>query len=181
MASISDFKANLQGGGARANHFWVNLSMPGMVENQVEAAREAQFLCHSAYLPASTLTDIPVLYQGRTVHLAGEREYSPWTVEIYNDIGFGIRDTFERWIEKMQNGSGTNGELFASNYQSQMQVHQLDRNGKTLKSYNFINVFPTELGEIALSYDQGNAIESFSVNFIYDYWQSNTTFDNTKT
>ena len=175
--NITDFKANLAGGGARGNHFSVMLTMPPWVNNglAIEASREAQFLCHGASLPASTLSDVEVGFRGRIVHVAGERTFEPWVVQIYNDTSFNIRDNIESWIEGISNTTQTNGIINPSAYQSQMQVYQYDRNGAVIKEYNFVNAYPTSIGEIELSYENSNQIETFSVNFTYDFWTTNTT------
>ena len=172
--NISDFKANLSGGGARSNHFSVQLSMPNWVGGS-EAAREASFLCHAANLPASTLSDIEIPFRGRAVHVAGERTFEPWTVSIYNDTGFSIRNALEYWIEGISNTPQTNGIVAPLVYQSQMQVFQFDRNGNPIKEYNFVNAYPTLIGEIELNYENANAIETFDVTFTYDYWTTNIT------
>ena len=54
-----------------------------------------------------------------------------------------------------------------------MTVHQLDRNGATIKSYKFTDSFPTNIGAITLDYEQQNAIEQFDVEFVYNFFTSN--------
>lgn len=173
--AINDFKATLVGGGARANHFQVFLQLPGWVYAGRVASDYTRFLCHAAQLPSSNLSDIAIPYRGREVHVAGERTFEPWTISIYNDTDFTIRDSLESWIEGIQNAQYVNGRVNPSTYQVQMQVEQLDRNGATVKGYEFVNTYPTSIGSIELSYDQGNAIESFDVTFTYDYWTTNIT------
>ena len=173
--AINDFKATLTGGGARGNHFQAFLTFPQWVSGGMASAGIARFLCHAAQLPASTLGDIAIPYRGREVHVAGERTYAPWTISIYNDTDFNIRDSIETWIEGIQNAQYTEGRMSPALYQTQMQVEQLDRNGVTIKGYEFVNAYPTEIGAIELSYDQGTSIESFDVTFTYDYWTTNVT------
>jgi hypothetical protein len=36
--------------------------------------------------------------------------------------------------------------------------------------YNFVNIFPVSIGEIALDWSSNDAIEEFTVEFAYDYW-----------
>ena len=176
MALISDFKTKMVGGGARPNQFYVQLAFPSAVGlvGGTFAAQQAQFLVKASQLPASTLEDISILYKGRPVHFAGERTFQPWSVTIYNDTSFNIRNSFEKWHDYIQNYATTNGETTASNYQTQMQVHQLDRGGAIIKSYSFINAYPTAISAIGLDYDQQNAIEQFDVEFTYDYFTSST-------
>ncbi len=175
MANISDFKAQLTGGGARANQFRVELSFPSFVTLGAVAGVQAQFLCNAAQLPASTIEPISILYRGRPVNFAGERTFAPWTIAVYNDTNFNIRNALEQWSNGIQNNGATTGITNPSNYQVDLSVHQLDRNGATVKTYKFVDAFPTEVGDIALGYDQGNAIETFNVTFMYNYWTSNTS------
>ena len=174
MANISDFKAQLIGGGARANQFRVELSFPSYVTAGPVVGLRAQFMCKAAQLPASTLENIPLQYRGRAVNIAGERTFAPWTVSIYNDVDFGIRNAVEQWSNGIQQLSSTNGRTNPRDYQVDLQVHQLDRNGAIVKTYKFIDAYPIEVGAIALDFDQANTIETFDVTFQYNYWTSNT-------
>jgi hypothetical protein len=175
MANIADFKSQLIGGGARANQFRVELSFPSFVTLGVVAGAQAQFLCNAAQLPASTIEPISVLYRGRPVNFAGERTFAPWTISIYNDTNFNIRNALEQWSNGIQNNGATNGITNPLNYQVDLSVHQLDRNGAVVKTYKFVDAFPTEVGDIQLGYDQGNAIETFNTTFNYNYWVSDTS------
>ena len=178
MANISDFKAQLTGGGARANQFRVQLSFPSFVTLGVVAGLQAQFLCNTAQLPSSTIEPISVLYRGRPVNFAGERTFQPWTVSIYNDTNFNIRNALEQWSNGIQNNAATTGIVNPLNYQVDLAVYQLDRNGGVIKTYKFRDAFPSEVGDIALGYDQGNAIETFNVTFQYNFWESDTSTGN---
>jgi len=65
----------------------------------------------------------------------------------------------------------------------QATVYQLGRNvasqqtsnspatdSKILAQYRFVDIFPTAVGSIDLSYDSDNAIEEFTVDFQVQYW-----------
>lgn len=175
MANISDFKAQLIGGGARANQFFVQLSFPSYVTAGPVTGLRAQFMCKAASLPASTIENIPLQYRGRAVNIAGERTFAPWTITVYNDVDFGIRNAMEQWSNGIQNLSSTNGRVNPREYQVDLEVHQLDRNGAIVKTYKFVDAFPIEIGAIALDFDQVNTVETFDVTFQYNYWMSNTS------
>lgn len=175
MANISDFKAQLIGGGARANQFRVELAFPSYVAAGPVVGQKAQFLCKAAQLPAATIEDMPIQYRGRAVHFAGERTFAPWTVSIYNDTDFAIRNAMEAWSNGIQNLAASTGRTNPRDYQVDLTVHQLDRNGATVKSYKFIDAYPTEIGAIGLDFDTANAIETFDVTFVYNYWVSDTS------
>lgn len=174
MANIADFKAQMIGGGARPNQFRVELTFPSYVTLGVVAGQRAQFLCKAAQLPASTIETLPVLYRGRPVNFAGERTFQPWTVTIYNDTTFGIRNALEQWQSGIQNYNTTNGRVNPTDYQVDLNVHQLDRNGAIIKSYKFVDAFPTNIAAIGLDFETQNAIEQFDVEFTYNFFTSAT-------
>jgi hypothetical protein len=176
MANISDFKSQLIGGGARANQFRAYLNFPSYVSTGALEGARAQFLCKAAQLPGSTIESIPVQYRGRPINFAGERSFQPWTVTIYNDVTFGLRNAFETWQAGIQRYAATEGKTNPADYQVDLEIHQLDRNGATLKVYKFADAFPTEIGAIALDFGQ-TEIETFDVTFTYNYFTSNTGTD----
>ena len=60
-------------------------------------------------------------------------------------------------------------------YQADLIVDQLDKNGDSLKTYNFRGAFPNNISAIDLSYDTTDTVEEFEVAFSIQYWESNTT------
>jgi hypothetical protein len=175
MANISDFKAQMIGGGARANQFRVELAFPSFVTAGALVGLNTQFLCKAAQLPASTIDNVQTFYRGRPVNFAGERSFQPWTISVYNDTTFSIRNAMEKWSDGVLNMAATNGRVNPRDYQVDLLVHQMDRNGATVKSYKFSDAYPTEIGAIALDYETNNQIEMFDVTFTYNYWTSNTS------
>ena len=175
MANIADFKAQLLGGGARANQFRVELTFPTYVTAGAAVGLQAQFLCKAATLPASVIDNIPVQYRGRAVNFAGEKTFQPWTVSVYNDTTFNIRNAMEKWSNGVQNNAATTGITNPLRYQADLMVHQLDRSGAIVKTYKFIDAYPTNVGPIAVDYETVNQIEMFDVEFHYNYWTSDTS------
>ena len=178
MANIADFKATLIGGGARPNQFRVQLSFPSYVTTGIVAGQQAQFLAKSAQLPASSVENIGILYRGRPVNFAGERTFQPWTITVYNDTTFNIRNALEQWQAGIQNYSATTGRTNPRDYQVDLTVHQLDRNGADIKIYKFVDAYPIIIGPVALDFEQQNQIETFDVEFQYNYFTSNSTEGN---
>jgi len=175
MANIADFKAQLLGGGARANQFRVELTFPTYVTAGAAVGLQSQFLCKAAQLPASTIDNIAVQYRGRAVNFAGEKTFQPWTIMVYNDTTFNIRNAMEKWSNGIQNNAATNGITNPLRYQADLTVNQLDRNGATVKTYTFRDAYPTSVGAIEVDYEAVNQIEMFSVEFHYNFWTSNTS------
>ena len=174
MANISDFKAKLAGGGARANQFKVTMPFPGyaQVGGEIE---ELAFLCRATALPGMTVPAFNVPFRGRSVKIAGDRTIEDWNVTVYNDTNFKLRNAFERWMNGINNMTDNEGLTNPADYQVDAFVDQLDRNGATIKSYTLRGAFPNTIAPIELTYDEQQAIEEFAVTFSYQYFESNTT------
>ena len=174
MASITDFKAKLSGGGARPNQFKVTMPFPGyaQVGGEIE---ELAFLCRATALPGMTVPAFNVPFRGRAVKIAGDRTIEDWSVTVYNDTNFKLRNAFERWMNGINNMTDNEGLTNPADYQVDAFVDQLDRNGATIKSYTLRGAFPNTIAPIELTYDEATAIEEFAVTFSYQYFESNTT------
>ena len=72
MAMIDDFKANLLGGGARANQFRVTITPPPGIAIGLDV-RRTSFLVRGSNLPAQTLGEIAIPFRGRSIYIAGDR------------------------------------------------------------------------------------------------------------
>ena len=174
MPKINEFKAKLAGGGARANQFKVTMPFPGyaQVGGEIE---ELAFLCQGTSIPAMTLGVVNVPFRGRNIKIAGDRTFEEWTVTVYNDTNFKLRNAFERWQNGINNMSDNEGLTNPVDYQVDAFIDHLDRNGNTVKSYTLRGAFPTSVGEIELDYEEKTSIEVFPVNFSYQFFESNTT------
>jgi len=173
--SISQFKSALVGGGARPNLFEVELTtLPtGIAWNSTNF----RFMAKAAALPAQNIAAIDVPFRGRIFKVAGDRTIDTWTVTIINDESFELRNAFEQWTEVIAKLDNNLGATQPDAYMTNATVYQLGRgstkSSKTsdgsansvLKEYTFQNIFPTTVSEIALSYDTGDTIEEFDVEF----------------
>ena len=175
--NISAFKSKLIGGGARPNLFEVELTTlpPNVVSNW--DADIFQFMCKAAALPAQNIANIDIPFRGRIFKVAGDRTIDTWTITVINDEDFRFRNAFENWTQQIANLDDNMGTTDPSAYMVNAKVYQLGRgsekssqnNGGTenvvLKEYEFINIFPTNVSAIDLSYDTGDTIEEFTVEF----------------
>jgi len=174
LRKISDFKSKLTGGGARPNLFEVVLAFPSTVApvNENEVLQKSRFLVKAAALPASTIAPVEIPFRGRILKVAGDRTFETWTITVINDTDFMIRSAMEKWmntINKLEDASGITNPV---DYQSDALVHQLDRDGSTLRSYKFKSIFPTNISTIDLSYETTDTIEEFTVEMQVHYWEA---------
>ena len=172
MAQIDDFKANLIGGGARANQFRITVTPPPGIAIGLDV-RRASFLVTTSSLPAQTMGEIPVPFRGRSIYIAGDRTFGDaWTTTFYNDTDFMIRDAMERWSNGINDFADNTGVIAPADYQSDLTVEQLDRDDTILKSYIFRSAWPTTVGAIELSSAEATAIETFDVTWRYQHFEA---------
>ena len=175
--NISQFKSKLIGGGARPNLIDVELTTlpPNVVSNW--DADIFQFMCKAASLPAQNIANIDIPFRGRIFKVAGDRTIDTWTITVINDEDFRFRNAFENWTQQIANLDDNMGTTDPSAYMVDAKVYQLGRGSEVnsknnsgtenvvLKEYEFQNIFPTNVSAIDLSYDTGDTIEEFTVEF----------------
>ena len=172
LRRITDFKSKLVGGGARPNLFEVELAFPEEIAIDNDVKDKARFLVKAAALPASNITPIDVNFRGRILKIAGDRTFDTWTITVINDTDFSIRSAFEKWMNSINRLSDATGANNPADYQEDAYVHQLDRDGSTLRSYRFYDVFPTNISQMDLSYETVDTIEEFTVELQVLYFES---------
>ena len=172
ILGVDDFKSKIRGGGARPNLFKATVNFPTYAAGDVELT---SFMCKGAQLPSSVTKVIDVPFRGRQLKVAGDRTFEPWTVTIINDTDFAVRDSMERWLNGINNHKANAGLTNPVDYQADLIVDQLDRDGNEIKTYNFRGAFPVNISNIELSYETVDTIEEFTVEFQIQYWESNTT------
>ena len=172
LRTISQFKTALGGGGVRPNLFEVRLDASNLTQFMAGVpAENLAFMCKAAALPAQNVASIDVPFRGRQFKVAGDRTIDNWTITVINDENFAVRNAMERWSQSIIDNATNQGQVDPNNYMSQADVFQYSRqkgngdNVGVIKTYRFIDIFPVTVGDIALSYDSGDTIEEFDVEF----------------
>ena len=172
LRTISQFKTALGGGGVRPTLFEVRLDASNLTQFMGRVpAENLAFMCKAANLPAQNVASIDVPFRGRTFKVAGDRTIDNWTITVINDENFAVRNAMERWSQSIIDNATNQGQVDPNNYMSQADVFQYSRqkgngdNVGVIKTYRFIDIFPVTVGDIALSYDSGDTIEEFDVEF----------------
>ena len=171
MANIDDFKANLIGGGARANQFRVTVTPPSGIAIGLDV-RRASFLVRASILPASTLGEIEVPFRGRNIYVSGDRPApETWSTAFFNDTDFMVRNAMELWHNGINDFANNTGVIAPSDYQTDLFVEQLDREDTVLKTYIFRNAYPLEIASIDLTAEAADSIEEFEVTWRYQLFE----------
>ena len=172
LRTISQFKTALGGGGVRPNLFEVRMDASNLTQFMGGVpAENLAFMCKAAALPAQNVASIDVPFRGRQFKVAGDRTIDNWTITVINDENFAIRNAMERWSQSIIDNATNQGQIAPTNYMSSADVFQYSRqkgDGESvgvLKQYRFTDIFPVTVGDIALSYESGDTIEEFDVEF----------------
>lgn len=178
--TLTDFKSALIGGGARSNLFEVTIDG---IPSAIGGTLPTQFpiLCKAAALPASNVGSIDIPFRGRIFKVAGDRTYDNWTITIINDQDFSIRNYMESWMQKIAQYGDASGLVNPADYMATATVKQLKRGASSntatgtglqiAAQYKFVDIFPTNIAAIDLSYDNSDQIEEFTVDFQVQYWE----------
>ena len=176
--TLSQFKSKLAGGGARPNLFEISIpTFPTAIAEAWSPGDDNEngmfkFLAKGTALPASNLGSVEVPFRGRTLKVAGDRTFDTWTVTVINDVDFSIRSAMEKWMNFINKMEDATGAQDPAAYQPDAYVHQLDRDGSTLRTYKFHDVFPTNIAAIDLSYETVDSVEEFTVEFQVQWWEA---------
>ena len=178
----STFKSNLAaaGGGARPALYEVKINYGQSASNSVSLSGAQTLLVKAAALPASNIAPLPVNYAGRAYKWAGFRTYDNWTVTVINDEDFAIRNQMTEWMRYLSGQfDGLRDSIYGDPstgngtwYDGSGSVQQVSTSGSTVgPKYEFSNLWPTELGEIAVDWSS-DAMQEYTIGFCYDHWTS---------
>ena len=189
--TLSQFKGRMVGGGARPNLFEVEMGLSDAAKKLISynngdetfSDRDFRFLCKAASLPASTIANIDIPFRGRTFKVAGDRTVEAWTITVINDESFNAYRTFQNWMQQIGQYGNASGTVTPSDYMGNAKVFQLGRALSTretantqsekspvLAEYRFVDIWPSTVSNIDLSYDSSDTIEEFTVDFQVQYW-----------
>lgn len=167
--SISVFKDNFNGG-TRANRFLVYPQWP----TNVAADPKASFKIVSATVPVAQINAISIPYRGRLINFAGDRQYTPWTIGVYDDGNVNnLWNSFQKWKELMDGHythrvTTTNNDFTYNQYQKTWTLEQLDINAnQVIRRIILYRCWPSVIGEISLNMGESNFV-AFNVTLTYD-------------
>ena len=190
--TVSEFKSNLLkgGGGARPALYEVTItnsanSLLSFGPTSASTPSNSSLLVKGAAIPASTIAPLAVNYAGRAYKWTGFRTFDNWTVTVLNDEDFSIRFKMMEWMRGISGnlngtrdadyGSPIIGTGASAKYdEGNAIVKQLGTDGAVKQVYKMYNLWPTELGEIAVDWSS-DMIEEYTIGFAFDYWGHGTT------
>lgn len=173
---VTDLRENMNLGGARPTLFEVQLTLPSIVNGQVDgnAMRKLTFSCRSSELPSSNLGTIGLPYFGRIIKQPGDRTFAPWNIRIINDEDFVVRDAFETWHNIINARRRNVRQTPTSNpafIKASGLVKQFGRTGEgdLVRTYTFQGVWPSVVSGINVDWGAQDQVEEFDVTLEYDW------------
>jgi hypothetical protein len=120
----------------------------------------------------ATVNSISIPYRGRLINFAGDRQYSPWVVGVYDDGNSqNIWTALQRWKEALD-GHWThrvaNNDFAYRTLQTTWRIDQLDVNAnQVLRRIFLYKCWPSVIGEIGLNMGENDFV-SFSATLTFD-------------
>ena len=183
--AVTSFKTQLAsgGGGARPSLYQIDINGPAFNGGLSGSFGDttSNILVKAAAIPASTLAPLTVNYMGRAYKTPGFRTFDVWNVTVINDEDMAARESIIEWMRVIggqlrgdrNNTHGGGAEILAK-HEGDATVTQMGMDGSAKQSWKVHQMWPTELGEIALDWSS-DAIEEYTVAFAYDYWSHGTS------
>ena len=198
--SIDAFRANLINGLARNNLFLVQGNFPGGGTNSIQGAAavagalfggsvagaitnvaaavgggnpsaQISFLCKSSRIPSSTITANQAFYMGRPFKYPGDKTFQDWGMSVYNDGTYGLRKSFEAWMNLMNTNRTNVGPNGVSGYMTDWTVTPLTREGNPIARYKLVGCWPTTIAETTLDMGAQSEPSTFDVTIAYQYFE----------
>lgn len=166
MAILDNFKMQMSGV-LHPNRFKMVVFFPESIINGANLSEACEFFIRAAQLPGRSVGVIDLPFRGNPFSIAGDMaQPEDVTITVLNDGNLTIRKAVERWMEFMASHiTGTKASDLT--YMGTAEIRQLDGADNTVKTYELVQLFPTSLGSIALSHDEGNSVETFDITFRY--------------
>jgi hypothetical protein len=114
---------------------------------------------------------VQIGYQNKKLKLAGDRTYDDWTISVYNDQAHDTRQQIIEWQKLAQSFNRDISGDSPTNYKKEATIRQLDRSGAVTREYTIYGIWPSNIAELALDWDNNGQVEIFDVTFTLDWWE----------
>jgi len=198
--SIDAFRANLINGLARNNLFLVQGNFPGGNTQAIQGAADVagalfggavggainavaaaagggspsaqvSFLCKASKIPSSTLNTNQAYYMGRPFKYPGDRTFADWSISCYNDGTYGLRKSFEAWMNLMNTNRTNVGANSMNQFMTDWTITPLTREGNPIARYKMVGCWPTTIAETTMDMGAQSEPSTFDVTIAYQYFE----------
>ena len=170
MTTLTEFAANLRDV-ARPNRF--TCEFRGNIRRAVEAPDNLKYMIHKATIPKLDINGPVMKYRGTTMMLRGDYKKDPLSLSFHNESRWKVRTFFEEWMAYSIDFDSENRRksMQESRFGASVIVTQYGPGlFEPIAAYEYLEVTPFEISEIALDQLQADVLEEFTVSFQYAYW-----------
>ena len=148
----------------RGNRFKVTINFPTLIGGQL-AGQKSTIFALSTSMPSKELgvVEIPA-YGGMVAKVPGDVTVPEWSCTLIVDPDMMIYRALQRWREAM-NSSLTGLRANDLVFYGSADVQLLDGVNATVQSWELVKIFPTSIGEIALSKEDRDSFLQFDTTF----------------
>jgi hypothetical protein len=173
--NTNDFIAQLDtaGGLAPMNRFIAQVSAPTVTSKPAGL----EFFCNQAPLGSRTIATSDLKHYGPVRKMARENTYAEFSLQFMITNAWEARNFFIRWMDLCVSPESANMKYY-NDYKGDIKVLAFDQsnesisNAKVKHGTHYMDVFPTNVDQINLAWDQLNQLGQFNVNFVCRKWQS---------
>jgi hypothetical protein len=165
---IDDFKANLRGKHlASPANFRVMFS-GGVLKHG--PARAITYQCNQAMLPGKQFGTNEIRTYGPVRKMPYSHIFDDLQMSIYCTEDMDVKKTFDDWMNAV--GDNITGDFnYYNNYTTDIDIEQLDANGKVVYAIKVLEAYPMMVQPLALDYSQQNSFHNLPVTFAYRKWR----------
>lgn len=158
---INTFTAAFGDGGLRPNLFTVYI--PSLID--------IQFFAKAASLPGSEIGQAIANYQGREIKLPGNRTFNDWTISVYLDPDFRIKDAFDKWSNQINSHNSNVGPRYINSFLKDATVDSYRRDGSIAKRYTLHSIWPSSISDVALDWSDNDNLAVMDVTLtVAEFW-----------
>ncbi|MDB4331275.1 hypothetical protein N9987_00050 [bacterium] len=189
--NISDFKSTLDkfGGPARTSLFEVVITKSREVNAEI-TSRDLTFFCSSVNMPGVNIEAVPMTAVAqRPVYFPTGVQTEPLNASFLVDSNHQVLTFMHNWIQRVTNYSSANGPMGAigsegdlqlpyemgyktgaGGYSCNMSIKHYSTESTGGKFYEVLleNVYPYNIGDVELAWEQNDQYMRLPVNFYYD-------------
>jgi len=156
----------------KANPTTFKLSFPQVPGTDSLRDSDEYFLnLYETVLPSISFDEGEMHWKGnRSYGSALGITYGPWNTIFFIDEDFKNYLMIYNWMMLIRDGIEKLHGKNALDNQIDATLSVIDNFNKHIVKFKFVNIWPSELGEISFSYQEGESILYCTVTFLYDYF-----------
>jgi hypothetical protein len=155
------------------NRFVAKIAPPSVLQKPVNL----EFFCNQAPLGARTIATSDLKHYGPVRKMARENTYAEFQLQFMITNAWEARNFFISWMDLCVSTKTANMKYY-NDYKGDIKVLAFDQTNESISGgdskhgTHYMDVFPTNVDQINLAWDQLNQLGQFSVNFVCRKWQS---------